>query len=98
MFPEQRGMKMPTYLGHELTVLIEMYGLEPTIVEQLSLMAECLPGIEDIGCREREHRPREWTGECAGVFPMLEELQLVTFVRYMEEWCEGHVSAMCGMA
>lgn len=81
MFPEKRRTLALAHLGNELTKLIEMYGLEPVIVEQLSLSRGRPPGIEDIGSRGGEHWPRERIGERACVFPLLEEPQIVTFER-----------------
>lgn len=81
MPPEKRRTLALTHLVRELTVLIEMGSLQPAIVEQLFLMPERPPSTENIRCTGREHRPREWIGERAGVFPTLEEVQVVTFER-----------------
>jgi len=78
-FPTNEQALALAYLGSELTILIEMYGLQPVIVEHLSLSRGRPPGIEDIGSREGKHWPRERIGERARVFPILEKPQIVTF-------------------
>ena len=63
--PSTDQRKRQTYLGHQLAVLIEMHGLQPAIVEQLSLIPRRPPSIENFGRTGGEHRPRERIGERA---------------------------------
>lgn len=66
-----------TYFGYKLTILIKMNGLYPTKVEQLPLVSERPPSIENIGGTCGEHWPRERIGERTSWFPVLEKSQVI---------------------